>query len=775
MRKSFCIIVGFVIVVWLAGCNGAANTAATPSSGQVPAADGGTIPVVVKDEQDAIHAEGMVEPARAVTLRAGAGELIVAAPVAEGARVTAGDVLVRFDAADAELAIQQAEAGLALARAQLDLAQAGARPEQIAVIAAQLAAADALLAQATAQRDAENARAAQADVLDAQAGMMEAELTHTQADELHDDMMTCYTYTLPDGSEQQACPTLGTYEELTRFQMEAAYAALLAAQAQYGATQGLIAPQRNAAQAAVQSAEAQRDAVQAQLDLAQAGARAEAVAVAAAAVQRAETALAQAKAALDFTVVTAPFDGVLTALPVNAGDTVAAGEPLATLATLDQLQIKTKDLTELDVVSITVGQSARVTLDAKPDAPLPGRVVRIDPQGNNYLGDVIYTVVIALDAPAPDWLRWGMTAQVEMKNEEWRMESGEAITQPPDNPTLPIIAEALLEPGRWSQLRLTVGGRVAEKLVVTGDRVAQGDVLLRLDAALPALAVKEAEAAVATARAQLALAQVGARPEEIAAIEARLAAAQGERERAIALREQLKAGTEAEAAGAQAQLEAVSAAYKQALVTIGQSDDADDRKRLNLLTLRVQAAEARVAALPKVAAARLRAANAGIQTAEANIAILQAELDLLLAPPTPESIAVAQAEVRQAEAMLAAAHIALARTELRAPFDGVITQVFIEVGENVGAGQPVFILADVEQLQLTTIDLDERNVIRLVEGQTVQATVDALPGRVFTGRITHIQPQSVDYRGDVTYPLTIQLEESASELRWGMRAAVEIP
>ena len=167
--------------------------------------------------------------------------------------------------------------------------------------------------------------------------------------------------------------------------------------------------------------------------------------------------------------------------------------------------------------------------------------------------------------------------------------------------------------------------------------------------------------------------------------------------------------------------------------------------------------------------------GAGIQAAQANVAAIQAELDLLQAPPSPESIAVAEAEVKQAEAALAVAQVALARTELRAPFDGVITQVFTEVGENVGAGQPVFILANVDHLQLTTIDLVERNIVGLTEGQVVQVTVDALPDRTFDGRITQIKQQSTDYRGDVTYPVTIQLEESTPELRWGMRAVVEIP
>jgi multidrug resistance efflux pump len=305
--------------------------------------------------------------------------------------------------------------------------------------------------------------------------------------------------------------------------------------------------------------------------------------------------------------------------------------------------------------------------------------------------------------------------------------------------------------------------------------VAQGDVVARLDGVNAGLAVRQAEAAVATARAQLALIQAPARPEEIAAAEAGVAAAQDEVTRTLALRAQLKAGAEAEAAGAQAQLEGARAAYQQALITIGQSDDEDDRKQLNALTLRVRAAEARVAAWPSVLAARVRAADAGVQATQAQVAAAQAELALLVAPATAEEIAVAEAEIRQAEAALATAQVALARTELRAPFDGVVTQTPVEVGETVGVGQPILILADLDHLRLATIDLMELDVAALEEGQAVQITVDALPGRGFTGHIRQIKDQSSDYRGDVTYPLLITLDDVAPELRWGMRAMVEIP
>ena len=759
------VVIGLMVLVMVAGCRGAVPWGAADAEA--------TIPVVADATQGVICVEGAVRPARSVTLRAGEGGLIAEMPVVEGAAVREGALLVRFDATDAELVIQEARAALALAQAQLAQAEAGARAAQVAVIEAQLAAAEAALVQAAAQRDEVQAGVDEVDILDAQAGVMEAELTHKKADETHDDMMTCYDVPQPDGSEKQVCPTLGTYEEITRYQMEAAYAAMMAARAQLDAARAGGDPAHSAAQAAVQAALARRDTVEAQLALVKAGSRRRLWRWRRPAYGASETAVAQAEAALAYMVIEAPFDGVVTDRAVDAGDTAPVGAPLVTLATLDRLRVETTDLNELDVVDVAVGQPARVILDAMRGLPLMGRVARIDPQGTNYLGDVIYTAVVELDDPAPDWLRWGMTAQVEISRD-----GADLPPLPPasgDADTGPVIAEAALEPVRWSALSFEVGDRVVAVPVATGDRVAAGDVVARLDGVNAALAVERAEAAVAMARAELALTRASPRAEAIEVAEADLAAAQGDLRRVVALRDQLKAGgPEAELAGARAQLEAARAAYRQAVILTGDTDDADELKQIAMLDVKVQASEERVAALPEVFDARLRAANAGIAAAQAQMDVAQAKLDLLLAPPTDAEVAAAEAEVQQTVAALAAARVDLARTELRAPFDGTVTQVYVEVGEIAGAGQPVVMVATVDDQQLVTLDLTELDVVTLEAGQPVQVTVDALPDRDFAGHVVRIKPQSVDYRGDVAYPVTIDLDEAAPELRWGMRAVVRI-
>jgi HlyD family secretion protein len=70
--------------------------------------------------------------------------------------------------------------------------------------------------------------------------------------------------------------------------------------------------------------------------------------------------------------------------------------------------------------------------------------------------------------------------------------------------------------------------------------------------------------------------------------------------------------------------------------------------------------------------------------------------------------------------------------------------------------------------------LTELDVVRVTEGRLVSVTLDALPDTPFEGRVTRIDSQSEDYRGDVTYPVIVELLQSPEALRWGMTALVEI-
>ncbi len=87
-----------------------------------------------------------------------------------------------------------------------------------------------------------------------------------------------------------------------------------------------------------------------------------------------------------------------------------------TLADLTHLQVETTDLSERDIARVVAGQPATVRSEAL-GADMPGRVVRIAPQAIVVGGDVIYPVLIDLEAPPPG-LRWGMSVNVEITSGE---------------------------------------------------------------------------------------------------------------------------------------------------------------------------------------------------------------------------------------------------------------------------------------------------------------------------------------------------------------------
>jgi HlyD family secretion protein len=389
------------IVGLLTGC-GPAATETVPAD---------AVPIVAQAE-DTVVAEGLVEPARWSELRFDAGGRVIEVLVDAGDAVAESDLLLRIDPTDEELAVLRAQAALALAEAQLSQAQAGARPEEIAVTEAQLEAAEAALAEAAAHRGRLAGGEAEADVAAAQAALAGALAEQKQTENLHERTLECFTFKW-SGERRTICPALGRPEEYARYAWETAGDNLSAAEMQLAATQNQAQARVRDADAGVWAAAAQRDALQARLELQQAGSQAERIAAAEAEVTQAEAALAAAEAALERTAIRAPFDGVVAEVSVEVGDTATAGQVLVVVATLDQLWVRTEDLTELDVVHVVVGQSVVVTLDALPDQSLAGRVARVDRQSEDYRGDVTYPVFVTLDEGV-DQMRWGMTALVEI-------------------------------------------------------------------------------------------------------------------------------------------------------------------------------------------------------------------------------------------------------------------------------------------------------------------------------------------------------------------------
>ena len=387
MKKT--LIAGFVVLaVILSGCGAGAEETATPE--------------VAADFVPVVSVTGEVVPAVWATISAQNGGTVVEVLVEPGSEVTEGDLLVRLDSTDAQLAIHQAEAALGTARAQLALLQASAQPEDVAAAEAQIEAARAALAQAIAQRDQFTAGATEAEIAAAEAEVMSAELARKAAEDQYDQMIRGKIH--------------GWIEEQAILRLRAAEEALEAAQARLAQAQGGAGAQMRAADAAVWAAKAQEDIAQAQLDLLQSGATAKQIAVSEAAVAEAQAALEVASVSLERTEVRAPFAGTAGLVSVRVGELIAPGQPLVTLGDLATLRIETTDLDEIDVAQVAVGQIAAVTFDALPERVFNGQVARVSPMSEPGAGGVHYTVVIVLDETDPA-IRWGMTAFVDIEVE----------------------------------------------------------------------------------------------------------------------------------------------------------------------------------------------------------------------------------------------------------------------------------------------------------------------------------------------------------------------
>jgi multidrug resistance efflux pump len=124
-----------------------------------------------------------------------------------------------------------------------------------------------------------------------------------------------------------------------------------------------------------------------------------------------EARLNAAKAGVAAFELVAPFDGVVTKIDAKVGGSINAGQVAVTVADFSEWLIKTTDLTEIDVVALTEGQPALVTLDAIPDLALNGEVVSIGQNFSENQGDVVYETTILLTDTNPA-MRWGMTAEV---------------------------------------------------------------------------------------------------------------------------------------------------------------------------------------------------------------------------------------------------------------------------------------------------------------------------------------------------------------------------
>jgi HlyD family secretion protein len=134
---------------------------------------------------------------------------------------------------------------------------------------------------------------------------------------------------------------------------------------------------------------------------------------------RAQVAVETAKDQLDDTNVLAPITGTIIEKDVERGQVISSptkdvggGTVLLKMADLGLVQVRTL-VDETDIGKIQVGQRATVTVDAFPNRPFQGSVLKIEPQAQTEQNVTMFPVLVRIDNRA-GLLRPGMNAEVEI-------------------------------------------------------------------------------------------------------------------------------------------------------------------------------------------------------------------------------------------------------------------------------------------------------------------------------------------------------------------------
>jgi HlyD family secretion protein len=364
--------------------------------------------------------------------------------------------------------------------------------------------------------------------------------------------------------------------------------------------------------------------------------------------------------------------------------------------------------------------------------------------------------------------------------------------------TLRVVGSGAIQPVKTVNVSPKSAGRVMELLVDQGDRVTQGQLLARMDSQDAVTEVAQARANLAAAQARLETLQNPTRGEAIDQAQASVDQAKSEIDQA------------------DGEIKRVEGQNRQALAEVLRSQGAvkDAELQLEIATLQLDrkkplAKEGAISAdsleefirKQQIAQQALRQANA--QLDQANAQVDQASAQLTQANAKREQsgsrrssaqaqrkqqnqsgssgeIAQAEAQVAASSAQVKAAENRLLDSEVRAPFDGLVTQRYANVGAFVtpttqassgsGAGASstsIFALANGLEVLAKVPEVD---ISQIKSSQKVEITADAYPDDKFTGKVRLIAPEAVVEQSVTYFQVRVAITSGFDKLKSGMNA-----
>ncbi len=322
-----------------------------------------------------------------------------------------------------------------------------------------------------------------------------------------------------------------------------------------------------------------------------------------------------------------------------------------------------------------------------------------------------------------------------------------------------VIAEGRLEPVHASNLTFQVRGVVEQVLVETGDSVKEGDVLARLSNSGAA----EAQLLIAQNNFDTLLRNEGGTRAQLwqAYMDAQIARGKAEKKWEDLNVDNIEDNIEDDKATIEDRQQDLKDAQ----------EDFDKYKNLDIDNSKRKQAEDDLENAQEDLNQELRDLESRIRERDAVKAAYESALgleseakhqyEISLDGPNTEQLALAKAN-------LEAAQDALSGYLITAPFNGVIAEVNVKIGEQVTAETRAVSVVDFSSWLVETTDVNELEVVKLRIGQKVLMTPDALPDVQLKGVITEISNSYTQQGGDILYLVRVSVTNPSENLRWGM-------
>jgi len=188
----------------------------------------------------------------------------------------------------------------------------------------------------------------------------------------------------------------------------------------------------------------------------------------------------------------------------------------------------------------------------------------------------------------------------------------------------------------------------------------------------------------------------------------------------------------------------------------------------------IQTAEENIESIKITSHTKLQQAEDQIDNAANQLKIQQKQLELTKAGPTAATIAVANAQVSQAQAAVKIIQTQIANQQIIAPIDGKIIQVNADAGEQSNSTNPIIQMHSHAQYEINA-DIAETDIDKIKLGHKAIIDFDALTkNEKFTGTVVETDPSATIIQGVVYYNTKIILDNSDPRIKPGMTANIEI-